>query len=102
MPPEPPAVTEETTRTALLELYRSGSPIVREENVDEMIAIAARRWRSFERRRAQRSGDLGARTEDLAKGLRDRFEAQPHLVGPLMEDYRFLAGVLATEFSRRI
>ncbi|GAA2243814.1 hypothetical protein GCM10010413_53540 [Promicromonospora sukumoe] len=95
-------VLQEATRTAPLELHQSGSPIVSEENVNEMIAIAARRWRSFERRSAKRSGDLGARTEDLAKGLRDHFEVQPHLVGQLMEDYRFLAGVLATEFSREI
>jgi hypothetical protein len=95
-------VVQEVARTALLELCRSGSPIVREENVDEVIAIAARRWRSFDRRNAKRSGDLDARTEDLAKGLRDHFEVQTHLVGPLMEDYRFLAGVLATKFSRKL
>ncbi|MFD7310874.1 hypothetical protein [Promicromonospora sp. NPDC059942] len=95
-------VVQEATRTALLELCRSGSPIVREENANEVIAVAARRWRSFERRSAKRSGDLDARTEDLAKGLREHFEGRTHLVGPLMEDYRFVAGVLATEFTQRI
>jgi hypothetical protein len=91
---------QDAARTALLELCRGGSPVVRNETVNEVIAIAARRWRSFERRSAKRSDDLDARAEDLAKGLRDHFEAQPQLVGPLMEDYRHLAGVLAAEFSR--
>lgn len=66
-----------------------------------MLAVAARRWRSFDRRRAKRDSDLGARTEDLAKGLRDHFEESPQLAGPLMEDYRFLAGILAAEFARQ-
>jgi hypothetical protein len=33
--------------------------------------------------------------EDLAKGLRDRFEVNPAAAGPLMEDYRHLAARLA-------
>ena len=44
---------------------------------------------------------MSARIEDLAKGLRDHFEENPQLVGPLMDDYRHLAGVLAAEFSQR-
>jgi hypothetical protein len=35
------------------------------------------------------------RIEDLAKGLRDSLEADRSLVGPLVEDYRHLARVLA-------
>jgi hypothetical protein len=31
---------------------------------------------------------------DLAKGLADAFEADPRLAGPLIEDYRFIAGEL--------
>jgi hypothetical protein len=46
-------------------------------------------WRDFE-----------ARVEDLAKGLRDAFEADRQLVGPLMEDYRVLARTLGAEFAR--
>lgn len=92
---------QQAARTALLELRRSGSPVVCEDGVDEMLSVARRRWQSFERRNARkRAGDLGARIEDLAKGLRDHFEESPQLVGPLMEDYRFVAGVLANEFSR--
>ena len=85
---------------ALVELHQSGSPVVRQDNVDEILAIATRRWRSLERRDAKHVGHLEARIEDVAKGLRDHFEEEPSLVGPLMEDYRFVAGVLAREFSR--
>jgi hypothetical protein len=56
--------------------------------------IALRRWRSFERRRGT------DRVEDLAKGLRDHFEADPREAGPLMEDYRYLASCLASVLER--
>jgi len=39
--------------------------------------------------------------EDLAKGLRDRFQVDPSLTGPLMEDYRHLAGRLAAVLADR-
>lgn len=91
---------EDAVRAALLGLARSGSPVVSEDDLVEMLRVAVRRWRSFERRNPKRSLDLAARTEDLAKGLRDRFESNPQVVGPLMEDYRFVAEVLAAEFSR--
>jgi hypothetical protein len=39
------------------------------------------------------------RIKDLAKGLRDRFERNPQLVGPLMEDYRYLASRIAEVLS---
>jgi hypothetical protein len=35
------------------------------------------------------------RRDDLAKGFVQEFEADPRLVGPLMEDYRCLASALA-------
>lgn len=76
-------------------------PVVREDGVDEMLEVARRRWQSFLRRNPKRAANLGTRTEDLAKSLRDHFEESPRLVGPLIEDYRFVAGVLANEFSRR-
>lgn len=91
---------QDAARIALLGLCQAGSPVLRPEKVDDALAVAVRRWRSFRSRNAKRVGDLDAMTEDLAKGLRDRFEEEPHLVGPLMEDYRFLASVLAAEFSR--
>jgi hypothetical protein len=85
-------------RATLLGLCRDGSPVVRPEAVETTIAVGWRRWRSFDRR-AKHSGDFEARVEDLAQGLRDRFEANRQLVGPLMEDYRFLARTLAVQFA---
>jgi hypothetical protein len=85
-------------RATLLGLCRDGSPVVRPDTVETLIAVSWRRWRSFDRR-AKPSGDFDARIEDLAKGLRDRFEANRQLVGPLMEDYRFIARTLAVEFA---
>lgn len=62
----------------------------------EIAELAARRWRSFGRRSAHGGrATLAERAEDLAKGLRDRFEDDPALAGPLMEDYRHLAARLA-------
>lgn len=42
-------------------------------------------------RRLRGAPDREQRIEDLAKGLRDRFEKDPKLTGPLMADYRYLA-----------
>lgn len=76
----------------------SGCPVSGRDRAarQEIAAIAMRRWRSFARRSAHpgRASDAD-RVEDLAKGLRDRFEVNPALTGPLMEDYRHLAGRLA-------
>ncbi|KAA1399414.1 hypothetical protein [Aeromicrobium ginsengisoli] len=87
-------------RAALIELRENGSPVVGHENVDEILTISARRWRSYERRHSTHPGHLDTRIEDLAKGLRDHFEEQPGLTGPIMEDYRFLASVLAAHMPR--
>jgi hypothetical protein len=58
--------------------------------------VAARRWASFSRRHGRPGDDTAERrVEDLARGLRDRFEAEPALTGPLMADYRWLAARLA-------
>lgn len=56
--------------------------------------VALRRWRSFGRRAGVKSATRDQRIEDLAKGLRDAFERDRHLVGRLMEDYRHLARTL--------
>jgi hypothetical protein len=67
---------------------------------EETADIAIRRWDSFERRHRKRLGHPG-RVEDLAKGLRDRFERNPKLTGSLMEDYRHLASRIADVLSAR-
>ena len=61
----------------------------------EMADIALRRWRTFDRRHKKKRSSRTDRMEDLAKGLRDAGETDRHLVGPLMEDYRYLAAELA-------
>ncbi|WP_350276142.1 hypothetical protein [Kribbella sp. HUAS MG21] len=91
----------DAARGVLVELCESGSPVVRRDRVDELLAVAVRRWRPYPRRNPRRPADLALRTEDLAKGLRDAFEPEPGLVGPLMQDYRHVAGALARELVRQ-
>lgn len=76
----------------------SGCPVAGHDNEtwQEIANVATRRWRSFPRRSARPDrATRDERVEDLAKGLRDRFEADPALTGPLLEDYRHLAAQLA-------
>jgi len=78
--------------------HLSGNPVAGHDDAArlEIVKIAMRRWRSYYRRfrQPERATDAG-RVEDLAKGLRDRFEISPELTGPLMVDYRDLAARLA-------
>jgi hypothetical protein len=72
--------------------WEDGSPVAAQGDpvkTAEQARVALRRWRSQGRRRSKDP------VEDLAKGLRDHFEAQPELVGPLMVDYRWIAAKLA-------
>jgi hypothetical protein len=85
-------------RAALVELCESGSPVVRPETVDEILAVAVRRWQSFHRRN-DRSADVSTRTGDLAKGLLNTLEPDPTLAGPLKTDYHHLAVTLANLFA---
>jgi len=78
--------------------YLAGSPVAGhdDESRREIVTVTVRRWRSFSRRSAHHDRATRAeRVEDLAKGLRERFEAEPRLTGPLMQDYRQLAAGLA-------
>ena len=75
--------------------WEEGCPVAGGD-ADETANVAVRRWRSFDRRGRAKRATFEDRVEDLAKGLRDRFEADPAMVGPLMEDYRHLASCLAT------
>jgi hypothetical protein len=69
---------------------------------EAMARIALRRWRSLSRRHKNRPG-LSERevVEDPAKGLRDAYEPDRRLVGPLMEDYRHVAGRACPRPGRR-
>jgi hypothetical protein len=78
------------------EAWEEGCPVAgqHQDAFEETADIAIRRWDSFERRHRRRLGYPG-RVEDLAKGLRDRFERDPKLTGRVMEDYRYLASRIA-------
>lgn len=78
--------------------HQAGSPVAGRDDANrrETVEVAIRRWRSFSRRsRHPKRAVQADRVEDLAKGLRDRFEITPALTGPLIEDYRDLAAKLA-------
>jgi hypothetical protein len=76
--------------------WEAGCPVAGPKGRDQLAKTALRRWRSFRRRARERRPSDDARIEDLAKGLRDAIEADRRLVGALMEDYRYLARVLAS------
>jgi hypothetical protein len=81
----------------------AGSPVAGGKPADQELIVetAVRRWSSFPRRNRKVGGDLlERRIEDLAKGLCSRLEQQPSLVGPLMNDYRWLAQRLAEVFEQ--
>ena len=64
----------------------AGCPVAGSGDADrqEIAEVAVRRWRSFTRRSARPGrASRAERTEDLAKGLRDRFEADSALTGPV-------------------
>jgi hypothetical protein len=96
------AVTNVTVDPALQALlaavhraWEEGCPVAGPQARELLASTALRRWRSFGRRSRERRLSDDARIEDLAKGLRDSLEPDRSLVGPLMEDYRYLARVLA-------
>ncbi len=61
------------------------------DQIAEMARIAVRRWLSSGRRGVA-PDRFDDRIEDLAKGLIERFEKDPRMVGPLRVDYEYLAG----------
>ena len=80
---------------AIKSAWEEGCPVAGVTSVDQeqTARISLRRWNSFTRR--HRKGGEEQKGEDLAKGLRDSYEADRAPVGPLMEDYRYLASVIA-------
>jgi hypothetical protein len=81
--------------SAIDQAWEAGCPVAGPAAREQLASTALRRWHSFHRRARERSPSDNARIEDLAKGLRDALEADRSLVGPLMEDYRYLARMLA-------
>lgn len=85
---------------AIASAWDAGCPVAgtNDDEFRQRADIAVRRWESIGRRHR---GALSAeeRIEDLAKGLRNGFENDGKLVGPLMDDYRYLAGQIAEALS---
>ena len=94
------AVLEEFVRV-LADAWESGSPVAGQNvEVHRSIArIAIRRIASFSRRDIP-SHDRALQVRDLARGLVDRLESEPDLVGPLIEDYRYVARLLLNVCDR--
>ena len=82
----------EVATEAIDAAWARGSPVA--QGAAEMARIAIRRWNSSARRKVDQD-DVERRIEDLAKGLVQRFETPPELVGPLIEDYRYVARQIA-------
>jgi hypothetical protein len=90
----------ERLMNAIQGAYRSGCPVAPRDPAEasRLAKIALRRWNSFSRRSRETASTDAVRVEDLAKGLRDIDQEGRELAGPLIEDYRHLAAVLANEF----
>lgn len=90
------ADAEERCTEVARSAWDAGNPVAgqTEDDWKRIANVAVRRWRSAHRRLRKNASHYD-RIEDLAKGLRDQMEADPSLAGPLIEDYRSLAGRLA-------
>lgn len=89
-------VRRSAAATAVAAAADAGCPVagVPETDFRTTADFAIRRWDGITRRH-RRALTADDRVEDLAKGLRDRFEGDRRLVGSLMQDYRFLAARIA-------
>jgi len=81
---------------AIMSAWDEGCPVAGGTSADQeqMAHASLRRWNSFARR--HKKGGKEEQVEDLAKGLRDAYEPNRDLVGPLMTDYRYLASVISS------
>ena len=80
---------------AIKSAWEKGCPVAAGTNIEQeqMAQISLRRWNSFVRR--NKGGSEEQQVEDLAKCLRDTYETDRALAGPLIADYRYLASVIA-------
>lgn len=89
-------IIDETLLRDLVSVLREKDPMSFDDDHRRKEAeVVLRRWRSFNRRTRIKRPTFEHRVEDIAKGIRDAIEPDRHLVGPLMEDYRYTAQVLA-------
>lgn len=81
---------------AVAAAWEEGCPVAGQtpDEYEQIAEIAIRRWASLERRHSKSLSAEG-RVEDLAKALAQRFDTDPEHVGPVMEDYRYLAQQVA-------
>jgi hypothetical protein len=86
---------QEALALALARLWNEGCPMAHPTDRVQMIDIGLRRWRSFERRNKRKHPTLEERVEDLAEGLRDAFELDRRMVGPMMQPYLCVAKAMA-------
>lgn len=91
---------QEALNLALTRLWNEGCPMAHPADRSRMIDIGLRRWQSFERRNKRKCPTLDDRIDDLAKGLRDAFEPDRKMVGPMMKHYHCVATALATVLTR--
>lgn len=75
-------------------LAAAWGPAVSVETLERATEVTLRRWQSFTRR-APRHATRDGGIEDVAKALRDAFEPDRRLVGPMMDEYRALARAAA-------
>ncbi|GHO89405.1 hypothetical protein [Dictyobacter formicarum] len=86
---------QEALDAALTRLWAEGCPMAHPADRARMINIGIRRWCSFERRNKRKHPTLDDHVKDLAEGLRDAFETDRKMVGPLMVHYYCVAEVMA-------
>jgi hypothetical protein len=92
------SLLEQSIAEKLLAAREDGSPVAPAdgERARQMATVARRRLNSFARRHANVADTTIARIDDLARGLAENFEVgEWSHVGPLIEDYRWLAAQLA-------
>jgi hypothetical protein len=81
---------------AVAAAWDAGCPMAGQtpKEFEEAADVAIRRWGSVTRRH-RKPLTHEQRVEDLAKGLRDRLDPNPELVGREMAEYRYLARCIA-------